>query len=122
MHSAMIDDDNRPKVRFAGSGTGFHAEVKRRVDAYFQDQGISRRGNVAMALKSAFWFGLTALLWSLVVFGGFSASASLLLVLALGFSLACIGFNVGHAMQRNKLIYALADAALVVIRRPGADG
>jgi predicted Rossmann fold nucleotide-binding protein DprA/Smf involved in DNA uptake len=24
------------------------------------------------------------------------------------------GFNVGHAMRRNKLIYALADAALVV--------
>jgi DNA processing protein len=24
------------------------------------------------------------------------------------------GFNVGHAMQRNKLIYVLADAALVV--------
>jgi predicted Rossmann fold nucleotide-binding protein DprA/Smf involved in DNA uptake len=24
------------------------------------------------------------------------------------------GFNVGHAMQRNKVIYALADAALVV--------
>lgn len=24
------------------------------------------------------------------------------------------GFNVGHAMQRNKLIYALSDAALVV--------
>lgn len=25
-----------------------------------------------------------------------------------------VGFNVGHAMQRNKVIYALADAALVV--------
>lgn len=25
-----------------------------------------------------------------------------------------VGFNVGHAMQRNKLIYALSDAALVV--------
>jgi predicted Rossmann fold nucleotide-binding protein DprA/Smf involved in DNA uptake len=25
-----------------------------------------------------------------------------------------VGFNVGHAMQRNKLIYALADAALIV--------
>jgi predicted Rossmann fold nucleotide-binding protein DprA/Smf involved in DNA uptake len=24
------------------------------------------------------------------------------------------GFNVGHAMQRNKVVYALADAALVV--------
>ena len=28
------------------------------------------------------------------------------------------GFNVGHAMQRNKLIYALADAALVVSSEP----
>jgi predicted Rossmann fold nucleotide-binding protein DprA/Smf involved in DNA uptake len=27
---------------------------------------------------------------------------------------AAAGFNVGHAMQRNKVIYALADAALVV--------
>ncbi len=26
----------------------------------------------------------------------------------------CAGFTVGHAMQRNKVIYALADAALVV--------
>lgn len=26
----------------------------------------------------------------------------------------CAGFNVGHAMQRNKLIYAFSDAALVV--------
>ena len=26
----------------------------------------------------------------------------------------CAGFNVGHAMQRNKTIYALADAALVI--------
>ena len=26
----------------------------------------------------------------------------------------CAGFNIGNAMQRNKLIYALADAALVV--------
>jgi len=25
-----------------------------------------------------------------------------------------VGFNVGHAMQRNKVVYALADAALVV--------
>jgi predicted Rossmann fold nucleotide-binding protein DprA/Smf involved in DNA uptake len=24
------------------------------------------------------------------------------------------GFNVGHAMQRNKVIYALADAVLVI--------
>jgi len=32
------------------------------------------------------------------------------------------GFNVGHAMQRNKLIYALADAALVVNSDPEKGG
>lgn len=31
-------------------------------------------------------------------------------------------FNVGHAMQRNKLIYALADAALVVSAEAGKGG
>jgi predicted Rossmann fold nucleotide-binding protein DprA/Smf involved in DNA uptake len=32
------------------------------------------------------------------------------------------GFNIGHAMQRNKLIYALADAALVVNSDNGKGG
>ena len=32
------------------------------------------------------------------------------------------GFNVGHAMQRNKLIYSLADAALVVNTEKGKGG
>jgi DNA processing protein len=32
------------------------------------------------------------------------------------------GFNIGHAMQRNKLIYALADAALVVNSDHGKGG
>jgi len=32
------------------------------------------------------------------------------------------GFNVGHAMQRNKVIYALADAALVVNADAGKGG
>lgn len=32
------------------------------------------------------------------------------------------GFNVGHAMQRNKLIYALSDAALVVNSDLGKGG
>ncbi len=32
------------------------------------------------------------------------------------------GFNVGHAMQRNKLIYSLADAAVVVNAEVGKGG
>nr|WP_269812203.1 DNA-processing protein DprA [Pseudomonas kurunegalensis] len=32
------------------------------------------------------------------------------------------GFNVGHAMQRNKLIYALADASLVVVAEVNKGG
>ena len=33
-----------------------------------------------------------------------------------------VGFNVGHAMQRNKVIYALADAAFVVRSDRGRGG
>ena len=33
-----------------------------------------------------------------------------------------VGFNVGHAMQRNKLIYALADAGLVIESDHGKGG
>ena len=33
-----------------------------------------------------------------------------------------VGFNVGHAMQRNKLIHALADASLVVDSDDGKGG
>jgi len=32
------------------------------------------------------------------------------------------GFNIGNAMQRNKLVYALADAALVVGAEPRKGG
>jgi predicted Rossmann fold nucleotide-binding protein DprA/Smf involved in DNA uptake len=32
------------------------------------------------------------------------------------------GFNVGHAMQRNKVIYALSDAALIVNAESGKGG
>lgn len=86
----------RAKVRFNGSGIGFHAAVKKRVDAYFDENGISRRGNAAMALKSAFWFGLTALLYAVVVFSDLGLWSTLGVALFLGFSLACIGFNIGH--------------------------
>ena len=43
------------------------------------------------------------------------------LVLASPFDPAA-GFNVGHAMQRNKFIYALADASLVVQAEVGKGG
>lgn len=34
----------------------------------------------------------------------------------------CAGFNVGHAMQRNKLIYAFSDASLVVNAEENTGG
>ena len=34
----------------------------------------------------------------------------------------CVGFNVGNAMQRNKLIYALGDAALVIHAKANEGG
>lgn len=95
-HLTATTTASRPKLRFAPRGLGYHAELKRRVDEYFEKNGISKRGNAAMVAKTIFWFGFTALVYSLLLFGGFGAWVSLLLAGLLGFCLACIGFNIGH--------------------------
>jgi linoleoyl-CoA desaturase len=84
------------RVRFHPAGSGFHAAVKSKVDAYFDDNGLSRHANAAMVGKTIFWLGATASFYALVMSGLLPPLGDLLAVMALGFCLACIGFNVGH--------------------------
>jgi len=74
----------------------FHAELKRRVDAWFAEHGVSKNANLKMWLKSLFWMGSTVLTWSVIVSGAVPFPVTVALWAVLGFSIACIGFNVGH--------------------------
>ena len=84
------------KLTFAQPASDFQAELRRRVDAYFDERGLSRGANGKMMAKSAFWFAWTWGAWALTLSELVPFPASILVWFAQGFGLACIGFNIGH--------------------------
>lgn len=84
------------KVRFPTARGEFHRDVRKRVDAYFAEAGLSKRGTPLLAIKMAFWMVLTAIIYVAVLHGGLGPWPSLALITFGGFCVAAIGFNVGH--------------------------
>lgn len=84
---------NDRKPAFPGS-SAFLVDVRARVDAHFA--GRSSQATGAMIAKTVFWLSLTAGLWALNAFGVVSFPVALLVAALGGFSIANIGFNVGH--------------------------
>ena len=96
------------RIKFA-PGYGFHQELKRRVDEYFQRTGCARRDSPSMYLKAAVllaWVGGT---YVLLVFGATAWWQALPLSIALGLALAGIGFNLQHDGGHN----AFSDRAVI---------
>ena len=86
----------RPKYTFGSKDHDFHVALKARVDEYFEQQGLDRHANGAMIAKTLFWIGATVLLYVAAVFGGLPGALALALCGLFGFTIVCIGFNVGH--------------------------
>lgn len=85
------------KLKFAPAGnTSFFNTVRKRVDTYFADQGISPHANGAMWAKACFFLGGYLLIYCLILSNQFSAAGMLALSVVLGVFAACIGFNVSH--------------------------
>jgi linoleoyl-CoA desaturase len=83
------------KLTFARD-TGFHGEVKRRVQAYFERTGLSPRDSPRMYLKTAVllvWFGAS---YALLVFAAATWWQGALLSLSLALAMAGIGFSIQH--------------------------
>lgn len=75
---------------------GFHREIKRRVQAYFDESGLSRQDSPRMFLKTAvllLWFGAS---YALLVFAATTLWQGALLSLSLAFAMAGIGFSIQH--------------------------
>jgi linoleoyl-CoA desaturase len=83
------------KIKFAGD-TGFHGELKRRVQAYFLENDVSPRDNLRMYLKTA-----AILLWFAASYVGLAFFATtwwqgLLLLVSLVLAVAGTGFAIQH--------------------------
>ncbi len=82
-------------LKFA-SGDGFHLELRRRVDQYFTANSRRPRDCPAMYLKTVLVFCWLGASYVALVFWAASWLTALPLAIALGLSMAAVGFNVQH--------------------------
>lgn len=74
----------------------FYPTVRKRVDAYFKENKLSKHANGEMIFKTVFFLGGAALLYAMILSGYFSKWQMLILAALLGAFQAFIGFNVSH--------------------------
>jgi linoleoyl-CoA desaturase len=83
------------KIKF-GKADDFQAELKRRVDVYFQDSGRRQRDCPQLYLKTGIILGIYALSYCLLVFYASNRWQAVPLAIILGLTTAEIGFNIQH--------------------------
>jgi linoleoyl-CoA desaturase len=83
------------KLTFQPS-SAFHAELRKRVDAYFDENHLSRAANGAMVAKTIFWLCFAWGTWALNLSQVVPYPYAYLVWAVQGFGFACIGFNIGH--------------------------
>lgn len=74
----------------------FSRAVKKRVNAYFEEKGISKHANPAMVIKTIAILSLYWVPFALILTAGFSVEVMWLLCLIMGIGMAGIGFSVTH--------------------------
>jgi len=85
------------KVKFINKEkTDFFGTVRKRVDKYFEDTGISRHANAAMIFKTIGMFTMFFGPYALILTNSFSPWAMFGLTAIMGFGVAGIGLSVMH--------------------------
>jgi len=83
------------RVRFPPRRS-FHAELKRRVEDYFEGAARSRHGGWAMGAKSAVMLAWLATSYAVLMFAHVQAWQAALLSISIGLAMAGVGFSVMH--------------------------
>lgn len=85
------------KITFvAPDGDRFRKTLNQRVDAYFQENNLSKHANAFMITKTLVYFGLYYGAWATIMFVQPNVWAMWALWAVTGFAIAMIGFNVAH--------------------------
>jgi linoleoyl-CoA desaturase len=89
---------NQKAARFnSSSNTKFQSELRKRVDAYFKVNNMTKNGNIHLYLKSIFVFLLYISPYLLITFNVISSTPGLIaLCLLMGLGMAAIGMCVMH--------------------------
>lgn len=82
--------------KFSSTPHSFHAELKKRISAYFEDLGKSQTGNFQLFLKALILLSLFVFIYVHLVFFNPALIWSILECVLLGCIIAAIGFNIMH--------------------------
>ncbi len=87
-----------PKVSFNNSNPLFFTDLKKSIDHYFLSNKLKKTGDYRLHLKTVILISSAVSMYLLLIFKFqlLSSSFAVLLSAVLGFTLACIGFNVMH--------------------------
>ncbi len=84
-------------LRFNNANRQFYSELKKRVDAYFKENNISKYGNLNMYLKTVFMLSLYIIPYFLITFSAFESKLMWWLFSGvMGMAMAGIGLCVMH--------------------------
>ncbi|MCH8902568.1 MAG: acyl-CoA desaturase [Bacteroidetes bacterium] len=87
----------KQKIKFINEDqSNFYPTLQARVDAYFEEKGISKHANAFMIFKTSFYLGGLILFYLLIMSGWFTPLGMLGLAAILGLFTAFIGLNVSH--------------------------
>lgn len=106
--------------KFQVQKDSFHAELKKRINDYFQEEGISTTGNYKLYIKAIILTGGLLLLYTHLVFFTPVAWLGILECIILGGLTAGIGFNVVHdgshgSFSKKKKLNEMAGLCLNVL-------
>jgi linoleoyl-CoA desaturase len=107
------------KVSFAGR-VGFHKEVKRRVDAYFTDNNLSKNADWRMVLKTVVILAWLATAYVILLFSASSLILAIISAVAVAQGFVLVGFNIMHdgahgSYSKNKKLNWLMGFTLDLI-------
>ena len=84
------------KLRFTkDEGTAFYKELKEKVDSYFNENGISKKGNKLFKFKMFLYFSLDILFYFLMI-SSESLTSFFIFYLLMGLSILLTAFNISH--------------------------
>ncbi len=102
MAQSTVSFDNQKSKEFT-------SELRDRVDAYFEENDLSKHANTRMVVKTVAMLAMVFVPYFLILFGGFGVWAMLGLALVMGVGIAGCGFSISHdalhgAYSSNKTV------------------
>jgi linoleoyl-CoA desaturase len=106
--------------KFSTNSVSFHAELKKRVQYYFDQKGISSTGNWLLYVKGALFGFVFCALYIHLVFYTPGVVLAIIESIALGGVISAIGFNVMHdgahgSFSKHKPVNVLAAYSLNIL-------